>query len=115
MPAQSGKSLSRKFWLGCVSARLALALAVGVVPLTWLPLVGVVSLFGVAGLLYRFFTYNEQQVGAFHQPVTWNGARPVHALLWFVFAILALSESPSARIIPYLDLVVGIVVYILIH
>jgi hypothetical protein len=115
MWAKDTKALTRKFWLGCVPARLVMALVLYFVPLSWLPFFGVAALFGVAGLLYRTFTYDRQQVGVFKQPVTWNAARPVHALIWLVFAILAISRNSCARIVPFIDVLAGICLHRVLH
>lgn len=115
MPSKMANTLSGKFWYRCVPARLVIAVALSLVPLTWLPLFGVAALFGAAGLLYRTVTYNRRQVGVFNQPVTWNAARPIHALLWLVFGILAISQNPRARVIPFIDVLVGIVAHCLLR
>lgn len=104
----SAKNLSRTFWLKCIPARLVLAFLIYAVPVHWLPLVGFLSLFGAIGLTYRALTFNQAQRGAFDQPVTWNGARPFHALFWLLFAILAMNKNPNAKIIPFLDVAFGV-------
>ena len=100
-------SLSSKFWHVCVPTRLLLAVVVYALPDRWLPVAGIVALFGAAGLLYRFATYTESQVGAFKQRVTWNNVRPFHALMWIIFAVLALSQNKRAKWIPVIDIAMG--------
>ena len=102
------RTLSDKFWLWCIPARLVIALVVGFIPADWLPFAGALALIGAGGLLYRAFTFNKQQLGAFKQPVTWNDTRPVHATLWILFAFLAFYKKDIARIIPFVDVLFGI-------
>jgi hypothetical protein len=92
----------------CIPTRLVLALVVIFLPNSWLPVAGAVALIGVGGLLYRTATFDDQQLGAFKQPVTWNSARPIHAIFWTVFAILALSKNSAAKLIPWLDVLFGV-------
>jgi len=101
-------NLSSTFWLRCVPARLVLAVAIYYLPVRWLPFAGLVSLVGAAGLTYRAVTFSPTQRGAFHQPVTWNVARPFHAVGWLMFAVLAFGQNPNAKIIPFLDLAFGV-------
>lgn len=108
------KNLLRTFWLGCVPARLALALGIYCLPVRWLPFAGFLSLFGVAGLTYRTLTFTQTQRGAFDQPVTWNVVRPFHAVGWSAFAMLAFNRNPDAKIIPFLDLAFGILAHSLL-
>jgi len=107
-------NLSHTFWFKCVPARLVIALLIYALPVRWLPLAGFLSLFGVIGLTYRTITFTQAQHGAFNQPVTWNAARPFHALGWLVFAILAMQKNTGAKIIPFLDVAFGILAHSLL-
>jgi hypothetical protein len=96
-----------KFWRYCVPARVVVGVVVWFLPERWLPLAGCIALAGVAGLLYRTFTYDEKQLGAFNQRVTWNTLRPLHAMIWTLFAVLALSKNPHSKWIPFIDVGFG--------
>jgi hypothetical protein len=106
--ANVSTNLSHAFWFKCIPARLVIAFLLYVIPVRWLPLVGGLSLLGVIGLTYRTLTFTKTQRGAFNQPVTWNAARPFHAVVWLLFAILAIQKNTSAKIIPFLDVAFGI-------
>ena len=110
----SAQNLSRTFWMWCVPARLGIAFVIYCLPVRWLPLAGFLSLFGVAGLMYRALTFQRTQRGAFNQPVTWNAVRPFHAMGWLVFAILAIGHNPDAKIIPFLDVAFGVLAHSLL-
>jgi hypothetical protein len=106
------KKMVSKFWQFCVPVRVLLAIAVCFLPTRFLPYAGALALFGVAGLLYRFFTYTDSQLGAFNQRVTWNSVRPLHAMIWALFAVLAVSKNTRAKWIPFVDVAVGVAFYL---
>lgn len=100
-------SVDAKFWGMCIPVRLTIAVVVLLFPNRWLPFAGAVALIGALGLVFRTLTYSPSQLGAFKQKVYWNNLRPVHALMWFVFAVLAFKQDSRAKIIPFIDVVFG--------
>lgn len=105
----STRNTDSKFWGICIPVRIALAVLVWFLPEAWLPAAGAVALLGVAWLLYRFVTYDSQQLGVFKQHVTWNNLRPIHVAIWGLFSFLALTKNPHAKFIPFADVFLGAV------
>lgn len=57
------------------------------------------------------YTFNLRKTGieTFNEPIWWNNLRPVHALLWFIFAITNLWYILA------IDTSIGLVAFIIYH
>lgn len=99
---------------GCVTTRVFFAyLAWCVNPITHLPLLGALALLPAVGFMYIYLTGSRQTgpetMGA---PIWWNTLRPIHALLWGLFAVLALFGVHRAWLILALDVVFGTAMFL---
>ena len=110
----SHQYLNSVFWRVCIPVRLGIATMVWFLPDRWLPLVGLVAIIGAVYLMYRFLTFEAKQEGIFGQPVVWNHLRPMHALVWVVFAYLAFMKNPHAKILQFGDVLLGAVAHSLL-
>ncbi len=61
------------------------------------------------------FIQGTRTVGAFGETVWWGSLRPVHALLYGLFAIYAIQGYPQAWVFLGVDLVIGLIGFILVH
>lgn len=76
----------------CMGTRILLALGARSTEPRHLPILGVGALLLAVGFAVAF---NRRHQGAetFGQPIWWNSLRPVHAVLWGVFAVGALQKK----------------------
>jgi hypothetical protein len=103
------------FLAGCIPVRMG-AVYLARTATTTLPLLGLLALFPTLGFLYFWLT-GTRQTGpeVFGDRIWWNSLRPLHALLWGTFAVLALFEYRYAWILLLIDVIVGITAFTLHH
>ena len=106
------------FLLGCLGARLAIAAAAYYISPKWLPIMGILALVLVCSWVYIYLFGARpfgKEVGGLDtgsQKIWWNDIRPLHAGLYFAFAIMALHKSPDAYRVVILDALVGLVAWL---
>lgn len=101
--------LKSKFFTQCIPARCLLAAGVYATKdeymKYWMAPAGLAAVAGV----YRYATYNDDQIGAFGQKVWWNNTRIIHSIISIIFIILiAQGKYNYARALPIIDLIIGI-------
>ncbi len=103
------------FLLGCVPARLLLVHIARTRP-EWLPTLGLLALLPAVGFLWIYAT-NSRKTGAetFGRPIWWNNMRPIHAMLYALFAFMALSRVRQAWTVLALDVFLGICAFGIHH
>jgi hypothetical protein len=70
--------------------------------------------FTALGLLYNYL-YKKRKIGAFNNIVWWDDLRPLHALLFISTSILLYIKNPYSYIIPFIDTIIGIIMYLFNH
>jgi len=71
-------------------------------------------LLAALGLLYHYLN-KKRKIGAFNNIVWWDDLRPIHALLFISTAILLYIKNPYSYILPVIDTIIGLIMYLLIH
>jgi len=108
-------SIQKRFalFLGlCIPIRLALTVFAKYIPLRLLPALGVPYLLFGLGIITIYITGSRRNgaetIGA---PIWWNGLRPVHGLLYLVFAISAFFRKRDSWILLLIDTLIGFVAF----
>lgn len=80
------------FLIGCIGMRSLFAYVAKVASVGWLRVMGWLALIPAIGFMYIYLT-GARQTGAevFGEKIWWNSLRPVHALMYFTFAWLAIN------------------------
>jgi hypothetical protein len=94
---------------GCMTSRFFVTWLASRATSIHLQMMGAVAMFIAAGFTYIWLT-NSRKTGAevFGAPIWWNSLRPIHALLWGAFAVLALFEVRWAWMILLFDTLFGL-------
>lgn len=93
----------------CLSARIFLTLLAKNGSSRVRNVLAVFTLIVSIGFMYQYI-YNPTKPGAFGGQPWWNKMRPVHALLYFLFALLVfLGKGDIAWIILAIDVVLGFI------
>jgi hypothetical protein len=104
------------FLVGCIGSRSLFALSAKTIPLEYLPLLGYVAMLPLVGFLYIFITGSRKtgiEVGG--GKIWWNWLRPVHALMYLLFAYNAIFKHADAWKYLAADVIIGLVAFLTYH
>jgi hypothetical protein len=97
------------FLIGCIGMRSALAYIAAIIPATYLPYLGLLTLIPVIGWIYILITGARKtglEVGG--EQIWWNGLRPLHAANYAAFAGMALMKNRNAYMFLVWDVLLGL-------
>ncbi len=104
------------FLIGCIGTRSFLAIVAKTTPISYLPILGYIALIPAIGFIYLFLSgARTTGVETFGAKIWWNNLRPVHALLYILFAYAAINKNPNAWIILAVDVLIGLVSFLAHH
>ena len=101
---------------GCIPARVFIVFLAKNTPLRYLHYLGYIALIPAFGFLYLYFT-GKRQTGLETQgaPIWWANFRILHGLLYLLFAFYAINKISSAYKILFLDVVIGLILFLWHH
>ena len=101
---------------GCIPARLALVWIAKVLPIKYLPYLGLLMLMPAFGFLYLFVT-GKRKTGIETQgePIWWTKFRLIHGLLYLSFAYAAINRNKKSYQILLLDVCLGLGIFFWHH
>lgn len=104
------------FLFGCIGVRSLLALLAYKIDVKYLPYLGVFTTFVALGFLINYI-FGTRKTGressAENNRIWWNDFRPLHALLYLLFAYYAFTKSKCAYKLLVLDVIIALIIYIL--
>ena len=104
------------FIFGCMVARVSLVLLAKNVSPKYLRILGFLSLIPAIGFITIYLGELRKTGGeVIGNKIWWNELRPVHAVMYLLFAIYAIKKKDFAWIILLLDVCIGIVAFIMYH
>lgn len=101
------------FLIGCMGTRSLIALiAKNATPII-LQIMGYIALIPAIGFtLIYIFGMRKTGPEVFGSKIWWNSLRPLHAMLYFTFAYLAINKSKSAWLVLLIDVIIGFLGFI---
>ena len=104
------------FLIGCIGTRTLLVILAKNASEMYLKYMGYLALLPAIGFIYIFLT-GSRQTGAevFGGKIWWNNLRPVHALLYLLFAYNAILGRKNAWIYLLLDVIIGLISFLIFH
>lgn len=103
------------FLLGCIPVRLSFML----IAKNYTNYLKIMSYFALAisiGFFYIFSTGSRTTgTETFGDKIWWNNLRPIHGLLYLLFAIFAYKENKHAWIFLLIDVMLGLISFITFH
>ena len=104
------------FLIGCMGSRTLLVILAKNLSIKYLKYMGYLALLPAFGFIYIYLT-GTRNTGAevFGEKIWWNYLRPIHSLLYFLFAFNAINGNPNAWIFLLIDVIVGFVNFIIFH
>ncbi len=117
---QTMQTMQRKqlllFLIGCIGTRLALVYTAKNVSADKLQYLGYLALLPALGWLYIYFI-SPRNTGheVFGGKIWWNELRPIHAMLYILFAIYAIQKKPYSYLLLLIDVVFGLSAFLMFH
>ena len=104
------------FLLLCIPVRIGFVFIAKKVDIKYLPYLGYLAILPAIGFAY-IYIFGKRKTGGetFGQKIWWNNLRPFHSILYFIFAYLALKKSNNAYIPLLLDVIIGLISFIIYH
>lgn len=104
------------FLIGCIGTRALFVYIAKNVNLTYLPLLGYLAILPMIGFIYIYLT-GSRQTGAevFGGKIWWNNLRPLHALLYGLFAYYAIQRANFAWKFLLADVIIGFCAFMIYH
>lgn len=104
------------FIFGCILVRSLFVLIAKNIPLKYLPYLGYLALIPAIGFFYIYLT-NSRKTGAevFGDKIWWNNLRPIHGVLYCLFAYNAINKNPNSYIYLLFDVIIGLMSFLLFH
>ena len=104
------------FLIGCIGTRSFFVYVAKNAGPKYLPLLGYLALLPAIGFMYIYLT-GSRQTGAevLGDKIWWNDLRPIHSLLYFLFAYNAIIGNTKSWMYLLLDVTIGLVSFLVFH
>ena len=98
----------------CIIIRFILVLLAKYVNKNILQILGYISLIQAIGFIYLYL-FDKRKTGfeIFGDKIWWNKLRPIHGILYLLFAIYAIKKEDFAWIPLLIDVLLGIIFYVI--
>jgi hypothetical protein len=104
------------FLFGCIGTRSLFVILAKRANTEYLKYMGYLALLPAIGFIYIYLT-GSRKVGAetFGEKIWWNDLRPIHSLLYFLFAYNAIIGNKNAWIYLLVDVLFGLLSFLIFH
>ena len=104
------------FLIGCIGIRSLFVIIAKNASINYLPILGYLALLPAIGFIYIYVT-GSRKTGAevFGGKIWWNNLRPLHAILYGLFAYNAINRNHNAWMYLLVDVIIGLVSFLSFH
>jgi hypothetical protein len=104
------------FLIGCIGSRSLFVIIAKYIDTQYLKYLGYLALLPAIGFMYIFLT-GSRKTGAevFGEEIWWNNLRPIHSILYFLFAYNAIKGNNQSWIYLLVDVVIGLISFLIHH
>jgi len=104
------------FVIGCIGTRSLFVLIAKNIDIKYLKYLGYLALLPAIGFAYIYLT-GSRKTGqeVFGEKIWWNDLRPLHSLLYFLFAYNAIIGNKNSWVYLFIDVVIGFISFIIFH
>jgi len=104
------------FLIGCVGIRSLLVIIAKYINTKYLKYLGYLALVPAIGFIYIYLT-GTRKTGAevFGEKIWWNNLRPIHSILYFLFAYNAIIGNKQSWIYLLVDVLFGLISFLIHH
>jgi hypothetical protein len=104
------------FLIGCIGVRSLFVIIAKYVNTKYLKYLGYLALLPAIGFMYIYVSgVRNTGLGAFGQKIWWNHLRPIHSILYFLFAYNAIIGNKNAWIYLLADVFIGLISFLIYH
>jgi hypothetical protein len=104
------------FLIGCIGIRTLFVIIAKNISINYLPILGYLALLPAIGFVYIFVTGSRKTGGeVFGEKIWWNNLRPIHAILYSLFAYNAIIRNSNAWMYLLIDVTFGLVSFLIFH
>ena len=104
------------FLFGCIGVRSLFVIIAKNISLKYLPILGYLALLPAIGFIYIYATGSRKTgMETFGEKIWWNNLRPIHALLYLLFAYNAIIGNKHAWIYLFIDVTLGLISFLFFH
>ena len=104
------------FLIGCIGLRSIFVIIAKYINIKYLKYLGYIALLPAIGFIYIYLT-GSRKTGAevFGKKIWWNNLRPIHSILYFLFAYNAIIGNKESWIYLLVDVLIGLISFLLHH
>lgn len=104
------------FLIGCIGIRTSFVIIAKYIDIKYLPILGYLALLPCIGFIYIFLS-GARKTGAevFGEKIWWNDLRPIHAVLYGLFAYNAIKRNKGAWVYLLIDVILGLSSFLIHH
>jgi hypothetical protein len=103
------------FLIGCIGARSLIVVIAKYTNIKYLKYLGYLALLPATGFMYIYLSGVRNSVGAFGEKIWWNNLRPVHSILYFLFAYNAIKGNKNSWIYLFVDVLISLISFLIHH
>jgi hypothetical protein len=104
------------FLLGCIGVRSLFVVIAKTININYLKYLGYLALLPAIGFIYIYLTgTRESRPETFGEKIWWNNLRPIHSILYLLFAYNAIIGNKQAWIYLLIDVVFGLISFLIHH
>lgn len=104
------------FLIGCIGIRSLFVIIAKYINSQYLKYLGFLALLPAIGFSYIYIT-GSRKTGAevFGEKIWWNHLRPIHSILYFLFAYFAIIGNKQSWIFLLIDVLIGLISFLIYH
>ena len=104
------------FLIGCIGTRSLFVIIAKYINIKYLKYLGYLALLPAVGFIYIYLS-GSRKTGAevFGKKIWWNNLRPIHSILYFLFAYNAIIGNKESWIYLLVDVLIGLISFLLHH
>lgn len=104
------------FLIGCIGIRSLFVIIAKFINIKYLKYLGYLALLPAIGFMYIYVSeIRNTGLGAFGQKIWWNNLRPIHSILYFLFAYNATIGNKNAWIYLLADVFIALISFLIYH
>jgi len=104
------------FLIGCIGTRSLFVIVAKYINTEYLKYLGYLALLPAIGFMYIYLSGSRKTgLEVFGEKIWWNDLRPVHSILYFLFAYNAIAGNKESWIFLLIDVLIGLTSFIIHH